>query len=72
MFEGNVIDYKGIVIDYNDNFFFKKVIKLELDTEASIIICNDFIQFFGPSKNKVFEIIVHEDIRNINLHKKLS
>ena len=55
-------------------FFFlkKKVIKLELDTETSIIICNDFIQFFGPSKNKVFQIIVDEGIRNINLHKKLS
>jgi len=52
-------------------FFLKKVIKLELDTEASIIICNDFIQFFGPSKNKVFQIIV-EGIRNINVHKKLS
>jgi len=48
------------------------VIKLELDTETSIIICNDFIHFFGPSKNKVFQIIVDEGIRNINLHKKLS
>jgi len=48
------------------------VIKLELDTEASIIICNDFIEFFGPSKNKVFQIIVDEGIRNINVHKKLS
>jgi len=48
------------------------VIKLELDTKASIIICNDFIVFFGPSKNKVLQIIVDEDIRNINVHKKLS
>ena len=48
------------------------MIKLELDTDASIIICIDFIEFFGPSKNKVFQIIVDEDIRNINVHKKLS
>jgi len=54
------------------NFLKKKVIKLELDTEASIIICSDFIQFFDPSKNKVFQIIVDEGIRNINVHKKLS
>jgi len=41
------------------------LIKFELDTKASIIICNDFIEFFGPSKNKVFEIIVDERIRNV-------
>jgi len=72
MFEWIVIDYKGIVIDYSPNFLKKKVIKLELDIEASIIIYSDFIQFFGPSKNKVFQLIVDEGIRNINVHKKLS
>ena len=71
MFEWIVIDYKGIVIDYSP-YLKKKVIKLELDTEASIIICSDYIQFFGPSKNKVFQLVVDEGIRNINVHRKLS
>jgi len=71
LFEWIVIDYKGIVIDYSP-YLKKKVIKLELDTEASIIICSDYIQFFGPSKNKVFQLVVDEGIRNINVHRKLS
>jgi len=40
-----------------------------LDTKAIIIICNNFIEFFRPLENKVFEIIVDERIRYVNVIK---
>ena len=58
----NVIDYIGIIINYSRNLKKKSLIKFELDSKAIIIIFIDFIEFYRPSENKVYEIVVDERI----------